>query len=144
DLQRTIQEINLYIESVEAVSCVCTLYELGQGLANLKNKKRFEELHLGPLCKIPLIHRMFKIDANTKDDDVRQITTVDVLESLRKFRRRSTTPRIDLADFLKHLADHYSCESHYELGIRIQSLGLSISMLNKASAAEYCHMEKAK
>ena len=67
-------------QSVEAVSCVCTLYELGQGLANLKNKKRFEELHLGPLCKIPLIHRMFKIDANTKDDDVRQITTVDVLK----------------------------------------------------------------
>ncbi|KAK7134163.1 hypothetical protein R3I93_017539 [Phoxinus phoxinus] len=144
DLQRTIKEINLYIESVEAVSSVCTLYELGQALANLKNKKRFEELHLGPLCKIPLINRMFKIDANTKDDDVHQIATVDILRSLRMFRRRCKTPRIDLADFLKHLADHYSCESPYELGIRIQSLGLPISTLNKASAAEYCHMDKAK
>lgn len=66
-------------QSVEAVSSVCTLYELGQALANLKNKKRFEELHLGPLCKVPLIHRMFKIDANTKDDDVHQIATVDIL-----------------------------------------------------------------
>lgn len=64
---------------MEAVSCICTLYELGQALANLKNKKRFEELHLGPLCKIPLIHRMFKMDANTKDDDVHQIATVDIL-----------------------------------------------------------------
>ncbi|XP_077085850.1 uncharacterized protein LOC143737933 [Siphateles boraxobius] len=144
DLQRTIKEINLFIESVEAVSSVCTLYELGQALANLKNKKRFEELNLGPLCKIPLIHRMFKIDANTKDDDVHQIATVDILRSLRMFRRKCKTPRIDLADFLKHLADHYSCDSPYELGIRIQSLGLPISTLNKATAAEYIHIDKAK
>lgn len=66
-------------QSVEAVSSICTLYELGQALANLKNKRHFEELHLGPLCKIPLIHRMFRIDANTKDDDVHQIATVDIL-----------------------------------------------------------------
>ncbi|XP_058649126.1 uncharacterized protein wu:fj29h11 isoform X2 [Onychostoma macrolepis] len=144
ELQRTIKEINMYIESVEAVSSICTLYELGQALGNLKNKKRFEELHLGPLCKIPLIHRMFRIDANTKDDDVHQIATVDILRSLRMFRRKSKTPRVDLADFLKHLADQYSCESPYELGIRIQSLGLPISTLNKASAAEFCHMDTAR
>ncbi|XP_067286203.1 uncharacterized protein wu:fj29h11 isoform X3 [Pseudorasbora parva] len=144
DLRRTIKELNMYIESVEAVSSVCTLYELGQALANLKNKKRFEELHLGPLCKIPLIHRMFRIDANTKDDDVHQIATVDILRSLRMFRRKSKTPRIDLAEFLKHLADQYSCESPYELGIRIQSLGLPISTLNKAVATEFCHMDQAK
>uniref|UniRef100_A0A673I198 Uncharacterized LOC107720215 n=1 Tax=Sinocyclocheilus rhinocerous TaxID=307959 RepID=A0A673I198_9TELE len=144
ELQRSIKEINMYIESVEAVSSICTIYELGQALANLKNKKRFEELHLGPLCKIPLIHRMFRIDANTKDDDVHQIATVDILRSLRMFRRKSKTPRVDLADFLKHLADQYSCESPYELGIRIQSLGLPISTLNKASAAEFCHMDTAR
>ncbi|KAL1263883.1 hypothetical protein QQF64_004238, partial [Cirrhinus molitorella] len=144
DLQRTIKEINMYIESVEAVSSICTLYELGQALANLKNKKRFEELHLGPLCKVPLIHRMFKVDANTKDDDVHQIATVDILRSLRMFRRKNKTSRVDMADFLKDLADQYSCESPYELGIRIQSLGLSISTLNKASATEHCHMDRAR
>lgn len=58
---------------------MCTLYELGQAMANLKNKKRFEELHLGPLCKFPIINRMFKIDVNTKDDDIHQIETVDIL-----------------------------------------------------------------
>ncbi|XP_051530357.1 uncharacterized protein LOC127427065 isoform X2 [Myxocyprinus asiaticus] len=144
ELQRTIKEINMFIASVEAISSVCTLYELGQAMANLKNKKRFEELHLGPLCKIPLIHRLFKIDVNTKDDDVHQIETVDILRSLRMFRRKSRTTRVDLAEFLKHLADQYSCESPYELGIRIQSLGLPISTLNKASAAEHCYMDRAK
>lgn len=58
---------------------MCTLYELGQAIAGIKNKKRFEELQLGPLCKIPLVHRLFTIDSNTKDDDIHQIETVDLL-----------------------------------------------------------------
>lgn len=58
---------------------MCTLYELGQSIAGIKNKKRFEELHLGPICKIPIVHRLFTIDGNTKDDDIRQIETVDLL-----------------------------------------------------------------
>lgn len=56
-----------------------TLYELGPAIAGIKNKKRFEELHLGPLCKIPIVHRLFTIDSNTKDDDIHQIETVDLL-----------------------------------------------------------------
>lgn len=64
------------------MTSICTLYELGRALAGLKDKKRFEELKLGPLCKLPLIHRMFKIDSNTKDDDIRQIETVDILKVL--------------------------------------------------------------
>ncbi|XP_057182526.1 uncharacterized protein LOC130549349 isoform X2 [Triplophysa rosa] len=144
ELQRTFKEINMFLASVEAVSSVCTLYELGQAVANLKNKKRFEELHLGPLCKIPIIHRMFKIDGNTKDDDIHQIETVDILRSLRIFRRKCRAQRVDLAEFLKHLADQYSCESPYELGIRIQSLGLPISTINRASATEHSCMDRAK
>lgn len=65
---------------MEAVSCVFTLYELGQALAGLKDKKRYEELNLGPLCKLPLVHRLFKIDSNTKDDDIHQIETLDILK----------------------------------------------------------------
>uniref|UniRef100_A0A3Q2Y8U5 Wu:fj29h11 n=1 Tax=Hippocampus comes TaxID=109280 RepID=A0A3Q2Y8U5_HIPCM len=34
----------------------------------------------------------------------------------------------DLAEFMKYLADHYNCESPYELGIRIHSLGLPIAL----------------
>lgn len=107
DLQYLIREINMFIEvsthafvknwfnlyiwlllksffsfcqSTEAVTSICTLYELGQSLAGLKDKKRYEELNLGPLCKLPLIHRMFKIDSNTKDDDIHQIETIDILK----------------------------------------------------------------
>ncbi|XP_029933405.1 protein NO VEIN isoform X2 [Myripristis murdjan] len=144
DLQYVLREINMFLESTEAVTAICTLYELGQSLAALKDKKHYEELNLGPLCKLPLIHRMFKIDSNTKDDDIRQIETVDILKHLRIFRRKQTKPKVDLAEFMKYLADQYSCDSPYELGIRIHSIGLPIATLIKVSRCEHTIMEKAQ
>ncbi|XP_028975778.2 uncharacterized protein wu:fj29h11 isoform X2 [Esox lucius] len=144
ELQRTLREVNMFIESAEAVTAMCTLYELGQNLAGLKDRKRFEELNLGPLCKLPLVHRMFKIDSNTKDEDIHQIETVDILRSLRVFRRKQCKPKVDLAEFMKHLSDQYNCESPYELGIRIHSVGLPIATLQKAVNCEHACMERAR
>ncbi|XP_029311722.1 uncharacterized protein LOC115024372 isoform X2 [Cottoperca gobio] len=144
DLQYIIREINMFIESSEAVVSICTLYELGQSLAGLKNKKRYEELNLGPLCKLPLIHRMFKIDSNTKDDDIHQIETIDILKQLRVYRRQQNKPKVDLAEFMKYLADHYNCDSPYELGIRIHSVGLPIATLLKVSRCEHSILEQAR
>ncbi|XP_055006163.1 uncharacterized protein wu:fj29h11 isoform X2 [Boleophthalmus pectinirostris] len=144
DLQYTIREVNMFLEATESVSCMCTLYELGQALAALKDKKRYEELNLGPLCKLPLVHRMFKIDGNTKDDDIQQIQTVDILKHLRNFRRKNTKVKVDLADFMKYLADQYNCDSPYELGIRIHSVGLPISTLSKVSRNEHALLENAR
>ncbi|XP_028998254.2 uncharacterized protein wu:fj29h11 [Betta splendens] len=144
DLQYITREVNMFIESTEAVSSVCTLYELGQSLAGLKDKKHFEELNLGPLCKLPLVHRMFKIDSNTKDDDIPQIKTVDILRQLQSFRRRQSKPKVDLAEFMKHLADHYNCESPYELGIRIHSVALPISTVMKVNRCEHAFLDQAR
>uniref|UniRef100_A0A673AIR0 Wu:fj29h11 n=1 Tax=Sphaeramia orbicularis TaxID=375764 RepID=A0A673AIR0_9TELE len=144
DLQYVIREVNMFLESTEAVSSICTLYELGRSLAALKDKKRYEELNLGPLCKLPLVHRMFKIDSNTKDDDIHQIETVDILKQLRIFRRKQTKVKVDLAEFMKYLADHYNCESPYELGIRIHSVGLPIATLMKVSRTEHTMLEQAR
>ncbi|XP_057682155.1 uncharacterized protein wu:fj29h11 [Corythoichthys intestinalis] len=144
DLHYLKREVIIYIQATEALTTVCTLYELGQSLAALKNKKHYEELNLGPLCKLPVIHRMFKIDSNTRDDDIPQIETVDILKQLRNYRRKSKEPRVDLAEFMKHLADHYKCDSPYELGIRIQSLGLPIATITKVNRHEHTLMDEAK
>ncbi|XP_048088539.1 uncharacterized protein wu:fj29h11 isoform X4 [Alosa alosa] len=144
NLQRAIKEVNMFIEAMNAVSAVCTLYELGQALAGLQNKKRFEELHLGPLCKNPLIHRMFKVDANTKDEDIQPIETVDILRSLQAYRKKSKGVKVDLAEFMKHLADQYNCDTPYELGIRIQGLGLPISTLQRATLTMHAFMDSAR
>ncbi|XP_029953318.1 protein NO VEIN isoform X2 [Salarias fasciatus] len=144
DLQYIMREINIFIECTEAVSSICTLYELGQALAGLKDKKRYEELNLGPLCKLPMVHRMFKISANTKDDDVCQIETVDILKQLNSFRRNRANVRVDLAEFMKHLADHYNCDSPYELGIRIHSVALPIATISKVRRNEHAILEQAR
>ncbi|XP_060717612.1 uncharacterized protein wu:fj29h11 [Tachysurus vachellii] len=144
ELERTVKEINLFVQSIEAICSMCTLYELGHSIASIKNKKRFEELHLGPLCKIPIVHRLFTIDSNTKDDDIPQIETVDLLRSLRNFRRKNSKQKIDLAEFLQYLADQYSCDSPYALGIRILSIGLPISTLSKAYGCESACMERGR
>ncbi|GAA6104789.1 protein NO VEIN [Tachysurus ichikawai] len=144
EIERTVKEINLFVQSIEAICSMCTLYELGYAIAGIKNKKRFEELHLGPLCKIPIVHRLFTIDSNTKDDDILQIETVDLLRSLRNFRRKHSKQKIDLAEFLQYLADQYSCDSPYALGIRILSIGLPISTLSKAYGCESACMERAR
>ncbi|XP_038160259.1 protein NO VEIN isoform X3 [Cyprinodon tularosa] len=138
------REINMFIEASEAVTSICTLYELGQSLAGMKDKKRFEELNMGPLCKLPLVHRMFKIDSDTRDDDIYEIETVDILKQINVFRKRHSKQRLDLAEFLQHLADHYNCESPYELGIRINGFGLPISSLIKVSRCEQGILERAR
>uniref|UniRef100_A0A8C6V2P3 Wu:fj29h11 n=1 Tax=Neogobius melanostomus TaxID=47308 RepID=A0A8C6V2P3_9GOBI len=141
DLQYVIREVNMFLQYAYSI---CTLYELSQSLAALKDKKRFEELNLGPLCKLPLVHRLFKVHADTKDDDIPHIETVDVLRQLRNFRRKSPGVKTDLADFMKHLSDHYKCESPYELGIRIHSVALPIATLSKVSRGEQALQEKAR
>uniref|UniRef100_H2MER9 Wu:fj29h11 n=1 Tax=Oryzias latipes TaxID=8090 RepID=H2MER9_ORYLA len=143
-LQYLTKEINLFIEATEAVSCICTLYELGQALAALKNKKHYEELNLGPLCKLPVIYRMFKMDSNTKDDDIPKIRTVDILKQLYYFRKSQKQPKLDLAEFMKHLADHYDCELPYKLGIRISSFGLPIATVSRVARNERTMLEQCR
>ncbi|XP_028675398.2 uncharacterized protein LOC114665152 isoform X1 [Erpetoichthys calabaricus] len=146
ELCRTLREINIFIESIEAVRTVCTLYEVGECIAALKAKKHFKELNVGPLCKIPLIHKMFKVPSTLKDEDIVEIETVDIIKNLRAFMRKQKgyKCKVDLPEFMKFISDQYKCDSPYDLGIRIQSIALSISTLRKAVNCEYDSMDKTK
>ncbi|XP_039595107.1 protein NO VEIN [Polypterus senegalus] len=146
ELCRTLREINIFIESIEAVRTVCTLYEVGECIAALKAKKHFKELNVGPLCKIPLIHKMFKVPSTLKDEDIVEIETVDIIKNLRVFMRKQKgyKCKVDLPEFMKFISDQYKCDSPYDLGIRIQSIALSISTLRKAVNCEYDSMDKTK
>ncbi|XP_058477566.1 uncharacterized protein wu:fj29h11 isoform X2 [Solea solea] len=144
DLKYIRKEITMFIKSTKAVSCMCTLYELSQSLAGLKDKRSFEELHLGPLCKIPDIYHMFRIDSTTKDDDLHQIETVDILKHLRMFKRKEKKEKVDLVEFLQHLTDHYNCEYPYELGIWMSGIGLPLATLRKVFFREQELMAQAQ
>lgn len=57
------------------------------------------------------------------------------VQLLNNFRKK-IKGRVDLTEFMQHLADHYNCDSPYKLGIRINSIALAISVSH--STRMYC------
>lgn len=55
-------------------------------------------------------------------------SVASIVQQLRNFRRKQNKPKVDLAEFMKYLADHYNCDSPYELGVRIHSVGLPLKV----------------
>lgn len=108
---------------------ISTLYELNQSLADLGSKPDFEDLKLGPLLHQPVVYDMFKAPLNLSE--VPHITTIQILKHLEKYMTREDLWRkkVDLTKFMEYLCEEYDCETPYELGVRIQSIGLAISVL---------------
>ena len=108
---------------------ISTLYELSQSLADLGSKPDFEDLKLGPLLQQPVVYDMFKAPPDLSE--VLHITTIQILKHLEKYMTREDLWRkkVDLTKFMEYLCEEYHCETPYELGVRIQSIGLAISVL---------------
>ena len=108
---------------------ISTLYELNQSLADLGSQPDFEDLRLGPLIQQPVVYDMFK--APTDLHEVPHITTIQILKHLEKYMTREDLWRrkVDLTKFMEYLREEYRCETPYELGVRIQSIGLAITVL---------------
>uniref|UniRef100_UPI00358DDEA2 uncharacterized protein n=1 Tax=Myxine glutinosa TaxID=7769 RepID=UPI00358DDEA2 len=139
---RVHREIHVFIEAFEKMRSFATLYELEQCLAALKEKQSFKELCLGPLCRHPLVHRVFKVPPTMKDEDIPEITTGNILSCLSAYMK-TRRERIDLADFMKHVMEKYGAEDPYSLGVRITSVALGISVVSKVARGEGEAREKA-
>lgn len=108
---------------------ISTLYELNQSLADLGGKRDFEDLKLGPLLQQPVVFDMFKAPPGLPE--LPRITTIQILKHLEKYMTKEDLWRkkVDLESFMEYLCEEYDCKNPYELGVRIQSLGLAISVL---------------
>ena len=108
---------------------IATLYELNQSLADLGSKPDFEDLKLGPLLEQPVVYDMFK--APTSLPALPHITTIQILKHLEKYMTKNDSwkKKVDLKKFMEYLCDEYGYDTPYELGVRIQSIGLAISVL---------------
>ena len=108
---------------------ISTLYELNQCLADLGSQSDFEDLKLGPLLQQPVVYDMFKAPPDLSE--VPHITTIQILKHLEKYMTKedSWRKKVDLTKFMEYLCEEYRCETPYELGVRIQSIGLAISVL---------------
>ena len=107
---------------------IATLYELNQSLADLGSKPDFEDLKLGPLLQQPVVYDMFKAPPHLPT--LPRITTIQILKHLERYMTQEDLWRkkVDLKKFLEYLCEEHDCETPYELGVRIQSVGLAISV----------------
>ena len=108
------------------VRSVSTLHELDRYLASLYSVKTYEDIKLGPLVKHRLVYDYFKFPHNL---DPPEITTLKVMKYLRQFMRKNGwMNKVDFSDFLEYLREQMSCESLYDLGIRIESIALMVKV----------------
>ncbi|XP_022793492.1 uncharacterized protein LOC111332406 isoform X4 [Stylophora pistillata] len=122
-------KVNLFVHAYVTFNSITTLYELNQSLADLGSKSDFEQLRLGPLLKQPVVYHMFKAPQNLTA--IPQVTTVQIIKYLNKYMSKTTGP-LHLEKFLEYLCEQYKCNTPYELGVRIQSLGLAVAVIKKA------------
>ena len=122
-----ILQVNLYTHAYVMVHSISTLHELGQSLPSLEEKEEFQDLNLGPLVKQPVVYDLFKFPS---DDEVPPVTTVHILRLLKKYMDKEElwTKKVDLWKFIEYLCQEFKCETPYQLGVRIQSIGLAISV----------------
>ena len=108
---------------------ISTLYELNQSLSDLFLKSDFEELNLGPLLKQPVVYDMFKAPQGLPQ--VPHVTTIQILKHLENYMDEEDLWRkkVDLENFMEYLSEEYQCGTPFELGVRIQSIGLAISVM---------------
>jgi hypothetical protein len=109
------------------VRSVCTLHELDKYLASLyPGAQAYEDLKIGPLAKHPLVYEYFKFPSNL---DPPEITTLKVMRYLKQFMSKNGwINKVDMPEFLEHLKEQMSCETLYELGVKIDSVGLIIKV----------------
>ena len=108
---------------------ISTLYELNQSLSDLFLKSDFHELNLGPLLKQPVVYDMFKAPQGLPQ--VPHVTTIQILKHLENYMDKEDLWRkkVDLEEFMEYLSEEYQCGTPFELGVRIQSIGLAISVM---------------
>ena len=119
-------QVNLFVHAYVTFNSIATLYELNQSLADLGSKSDFEELRLGPLIKQPVVYNMFKAPQSLTA--IPQVTTVQIIKHLNKYMSKMKGT-LYLEKFLEYLCEQYHCYTPYELGVRIQSLGLAIAVM---------------
>ncbi|XP_033101248.1 protein NO VEIN-like [Anneissia japonica] len=145
--QRLLCRINAYISAFCKCRSIATLYELLQDLENIQEgKDSFEELNVGPLSKFPAVYNLFKFPPYQSDDDIIKVTTMDILELLRNYMGKNDLWRskVDLKGFMEFIMEDFGVSDPYQLGIRVQSIALGVSVLKKAQREEKNTMDECR
>ncbi|XP_033634434.1 uncharacterized protein LOC117295789 isoform X1 [Asterias rubens] len=151
-LVRLQAKVNAFIQAFVKVRAICTLYELKECLAMVEapfdctDKLDYSSLELGPLVKQRLVWDFFKFPPTKDDSDIPKITTLDILENLRVYLQVNNMWRskVKLEDFMEYLIKEYNVEGPWDLGVKINSLGLGIAAIKTAQREQKNVMDQAR
>uniref|UniRef100_A0A7N0SZS8 Protein NO VEIN C-terminal domain-containing protein n=1 Tax=Kalanchoe fedtschenkoi TaxID=63787 RepID=A0A7N0SZS8_KALFE len=133
-------KINSFINCFVGVRRITSLYDLEVAICESEGVGRFDELELGPLVRHPLVVQYFSVRSDVTD--IHKISTEEILVSLSKYMEAHWNQKIEVSEFMDFLAEKQSVTSREKLCIRIQNLGMHISVIREAMRAEKSAVKK--
>nr|GME05435.1 uncharacterized protein LOC109165195 [Ipomoea batatas] len=129
-LMLTEGKINAFIHCFVGARRITTLHDLEIAICNTEGVERFEDLELGPLVKHPLIIHYFSLSADVTE--VCRITSEEIVALLSEFMDMNKQRKIEVEELLDFIAKKKSVTAKEKLGVRIQSLGMHITLIRQA------------
>ncbi|KAJ8760099.1 hypothetical protein K2173_010955 [Erythroxylum novogranatense] len=133
-------EINAFIHCFVGVHKITSLYDLQVAICKKEGRGQFEELKLGPLLQHPLVLHYFPVDSESSE--VFKITGEEIILALRQFMDTFHKKDINIDEFLDFVAKKRNLARKEMLGIRIQSLGLYVSLIQEAKKSHDAFLKK--
>ncbi|XP_019169402.1 PREDICTED: uncharacterized protein LOC109165196 [Ipomoea nil] len=127
-------KINDFIHCFVGARRITTLHDLEIAICNTEGVERFEDLELGPLVKHPLIIHYFSLSANSTE--VCRITSEEIVSLLSEFMDIDKQRYVEIEELLDFIAKKKSVTAKEKLGVRIQSLGMHITLIRQAWQSE--------
>ncbi|XP_019169401.1 PREDICTED: uncharacterized protein LOC109165195 [Ipomoea nil] len=129
-LMLTEGKINAFIHCFVGARRITTLHDLEIAICNTEGVERFEDLELGPLVKHPLIIHYFSLSADATE--VYRITSEEIVSLLSEFMDINKQRYVEIEELLDFIAKKKFVTTKEKLGVRIQSLGMHITLIRQA------------
>ncbi|XP_076948185.1 protein NO VEIN-like [Bidens hawaiensis] len=133
-------KINAFINCFVGVWKITTLSDLETAICKNEGVQQFEELELGPLLRHPLVNHYFCVSSDSTG--VFRISSQEILNFLVEFMDTHKGEEVKADELLDFIAEKRSVDSKEKLHVRIQSLGLHISLILKARPMENSTIKK--
>ncbi|KAD5508904.1 hypothetical protein E3N88_16607 [Mikania micrantha] len=133
-------KINAFINCFVGVWKITTLSDLETAICKNEGVQQFAELELGPLIRHPLVNHYFCVSSGSSE--VFKISCQEILAFLVEFMDTHIDKEVKADELLDFIAKKRSVDSKEKLHVRIQSLGLHISLIRKARPMENTTIKK--
>ncbi|KAK9061523.1 hypothetical protein SSX86_018705 [Deinandra increscens subsp. villosa] len=133
-------KINAFINCFVEVWKITTLFDLERAICKNEGVQQFDELELGPLVRHPLVNHYFCVSSDSTG--VFKLSSQEILTFLVEFMDTNEGREVKADELLDFIAKKRSVDSKEHLHVRIQSLGLHISIIRKAMQMENATIKK--